>query len=50
MRSIELELPQISPTQAPVGEPRETAIHQLLRAAAQNGVEGTEAVRRLWRR
>jgi hypothetical protein len=48
--SVELELPQISPTQSPTDEPRETAIYRLLRAAAQNAVEWTEAVRRLWRR
>lgn len=48
--SVELELPPISPTQSPTGEPRETAVYRLLRAAAQNAVEWTEAVRRLWRR
>lgn len=48
--SVELALPQVSPTQSPVGEPRETAVYRLLRAAAQNAVEWTEAVRRLWRR
>ncbi len=48
--SVELELPPISPTQSPAGEPRETAVYRLLRAAAQNAVEWTEAVRRLWRR
>lgn len=48
--SVDLELPQISPIQSPGGQPRETAIYRLLRAAAQNAVEWTEAVRRLWRR
>lgn len=48
--SVELELPAVSPTQSVSGEPRETAIYRLLRAAAQNAVEWTEAVRRLWRR
>jgi GNAT superfamily N-acetyltransferase len=48
--SIELELPPVSPTQSPIGEPRETPVYRLLRAAAQNAVEWTEAVRRLWRR
>jgi GNAT superfamily N-acetyltransferase len=48
--SVELELPPVSPTQALASEPRETAVFRLLRAAAQNAVEWTEAVRRLWRR
>jgi GNAT superfamily N-acetyltransferase len=48
--SVELELPRVSPTQLPDGEPRETAVYRLLRATAQNAVEWTEAVRRLWRR
>jgi GNAT superfamily N-acetyltransferase len=48
--SVELELPPVSPTQSPAGEPLETASYRLLRAAAQNAVEWTGAVRRLWRR
>jgi len=48
--SVELELPRVSPTQSVAGEPRETAIYRLLRAAAQNAIEWTEDVRRLWRR
>jgi GNAT superfamily N-acetyltransferase len=48
--SVDMELPAMSPTQSPAGESRETAIYRLLRAAAQNAVEWTEAVRRLWRR
>jgi hypothetical protein len=47
--SVELELPRVSPTQSPAGEPLQTAIYRLFRAAAQNAVEWTEAVRRLWR-
>ena len=48
--SVDLELPAISPTQSPAGMPRETAVYRLFRAAAQNAVEWTDAVRRLWRR
>jgi GNAT superfamily N-acetyltransferase len=48
--SVDLELPAVSPTQSPAGPPREDAVYRLLRAAAQNAVEWTEAVRRLWRR
>jgi hypothetical protein len=48
--SVELELPRIAPAQLPDGEPRETAVYRLLRATAQNAVEWTEAVPRLWRR
>jgi GNAT superfamily N-acetyltransferase len=48
--SIELDLPALSPTQPLDGAPIEGAIYRVLRAAAQNAVEWTEAVRKLWRR
>jgi len=48
--SVELDLPGVAPTQLPAGLPRETAVYRLLRATAENAVEWTEAVRRLWRR
>lgn len=48
--SIEIELPKVSPTEAPSGTGLQSPIYRLLRAAAANAVEWTEAVRRLWRR
>jgi GNAT superfamily N-acetyltransferase len=46
--SIELALPSLSPTEPPSQAPH-GAVYELLRAAAQNAVEWTDAVRRLWR-
>lgn len=48
--SIEVALPSAPPTQPPAGALLHSPIYRLFRAAAQNAVEWTEAVRRLWRR
>ncbi len=48
--SIELALPNVTPTAPPTCEPPASATYSLLRAAAANAIEWTEAVRRLWRR
>ncbi|HET7503152.1 MAG TPA: GNAT family N-acetyltransferase [Kofleriaceae bacterium] len=48
--SIETSLPHVPPTQPPAGEPLQSPIYRLFRAAAQNAVEWTGAVRNLWRR
>lgn len=48
--SIELVLPAIAPTQPATEQTAQSPIYQLLRAAAQNAVEWTESVRKLWRR
>jgi ribosomal protein S18 acetylase RimI-like enzyme len=47
--SIEISLPSVPPTQLPAGALLQSPIYRLFRAAAQNAVEWTEAVRRLWR-
>jgi hypothetical protein len=47
--SIEIALPAVPPTQPPTGEPLQSPIYRLFRAAAQNAVEWTGAVRNLWR-
>jgi ribosomal protein S18 acetylase RimI-like enzyme len=47
--SIEVTLPSAPPTQPPAGPLLHSPIYRLFRAAAQNAVEWTEAVRRLWR-
>jgi len=48
--SIEIALPNVTATQPPAGEPLQSPMYRLFRAAAQNAVEWTESVRRLWRR
>jgi GNAT superfamily N-acetyltransferase len=48
--SIEAALPEVEPTQPPLGAPVGSAIYRLFRAAAGNAIEWTESVRRLWRR
>jgi len=48
--SIEIGLPNVTPTQPPAGEPLQSPMYRLFRAAAQNAVEWTDAVRSLWRR
>jgi ribosomal protein S18 acetylase RimI-like enzyme len=45
--SIDFPLPGLPPEAPP---PRESSLYQFFRAAAQNAIEWTEAVRRLWRR
>jgi len=47
--SIEMPLPNVMPTAPPTG-PAPEGMYALLRAAAANAVEWTDAVRRLWRR
>ena len=47
--SIELALPNVTPTRKTDDEPVEGPMYRLFRAAAQNAVEWTEAVRALWR-
>ena len=48
--SIEMELPDVHPAE-PVASPApQGPLYRLFRAAAENAVEWTEAVRRLWRR
>jgi ribosomal protein S18 acetylase RimI-like enzyme len=48
--SIEIALPNVTPTHPPAAEPVEGPMYRLFRAAAQNAVEWTEGVRNLWRR
>lgn len=48
--SIEIALPNVTPTQPPAGAPLQSPMYRLFRAAAQNAVEWTDAVRNLWRR
>ena len=48
--SIEMALPNVPPTQPPVGELLESPLYRLFRAAAQNAVDWTGAFRNLWRR
>jgi ribosomal protein S18 acetylase RimI-like enzyme len=48
--SIEIALPSVAPTQPPATTPLHSPIYRLFRAAAQNAVEWTDAVRKLWRR
>jgi GNAT superfamily N-acetyltransferase len=49
VQTVELELPRLSPTQGITGVPVHSPLYRLFRAAAENAVEWTEAVRRLWR-
>lgn len=48
--SIEIALPNVTPTAPPAAAPRESAMYRLFRAAAANAIEWTDAVRSLWRR
>jgi hypothetical protein len=47
--SIEMTLPNVTPTHPPAEPPPEGGLYALLRAAASNVVDWTIAVRRLWR-
>lgn len=47
--TMELVLPHVTPTEPATAAP-EGAMYRLFRAAAQNAVEWTNSVRRLWRR
>jgi GNAT superfamily N-acetyltransferase len=48
--TIELALPNVTPTDPAVGPPPHGSMYTLFRAAAENAVEWTEAVRKLWRK
>ncbi|MEO8701677.1 MAG: GNAT family N-acetyltransferase [Kofleriaceae bacterium] len=48
--SIELALPNVTPTEPAIGPAPHGGMYSLFRAAAENAVEWTEAVRKLWRR
>jgi ribosomal protein S18 acetylase RimI-like enzyme len=48
--SIEIALPNVTPTHAPAGEPLQSPMYRLFRAFAQNALEWTGVVRNLWRR
>jgi GNAT superfamily N-acetyltransferase len=48
--SIEATLPKVTPTEPASDASRHHPMYRLLRAAAENAVEWTDAVRRLWRR
>lgn len=49
--SIEMTLPNVTPTRAPDDPaPEEGGMYALFKAAAENAVEWTDSVRRLWRR
>ena len=48
--SIDMVLPNVTPTEPPTSPAPHGPLYSLLRAAAVNAVEWTEAVRRLWRR
>lgn len=48
--TIDLVLPDVTPTEPPTSPPPRSTGYNLLRAAAKNAIEWTEAVRRLWRR
>ncbi len=47
--SIEMALPDVTPTEPPEAVAPESALYRMLRAAAQNTIDWT-GVRRLWRR
>lgn len=48
--SIEMVLPNVTPTAPAEAVAPESSLYRMLRAAAQNAIEWTAAVRRLWRR
>jgi GNAT superfamily N-acetyltransferase len=48
--SIDMALPHVHPTEPAAGDPPAYPMYRLFRAAAENAVEWTTAVRRLWRR
>ncbi len=48
--SIDMALPHVDPAEPAAGPPPQGPMYRLFRAAAENAVEWTEAVRRLWRR
>jgi GNAT superfamily N-acetyltransferase len=48
--SIELVVPDVAPTQSIAGPPPQNAMYRLFRAAAENAVDWTETIRKLWGR
>lgn len=48
--SIEMALPNVTPTRAPQEPPPEGGMYELFRAAAENAIEWTRAVTRFWGR
>lgn len=48
--SIDMVLPNVTPTQSPEEPPKYSVLYRLFRAAAENAVEWTVAIRRLWSR
>jgi hypothetical protein len=48
--SIEIALPNVTPSEPDAREPLQSPMYRLFRAAAQNAIEWTDAVRELWRR
>ena len=48
--TIELVLPEVTPTHPPTRPPPDSAMYRLFRATAGNAIDLSEAVRRLWRR
>jgi len=48
--SIEIALPNVTPSAPPADELLQSPMYRLFRAAAQNAVEWTDAVRNLWRK
>ena len=48
--SIDMALPNVTPTAPPSSPPPDGGMYALLKLAAENAVEWTEAVRKLWRR
>ena len=49
MMSIEIALPNVTPTAPPAGEPLQSPMYRLFRAVAQNALAWTDTVRNLWR-
>jgi ribosomal protein S18 acetylase RimI-like enzyme len=47
--TIDLPLPNVTPSEPPVENPQ-GSVFEMLRAAAQNLIEFTDSIRRLWRR
>jgi GNAT superfamily N-acetyltransferase len=48
--TIDLTIPEVAPTVAVTDPPPDSAMYRVFRAAAENTLEWTDAVRRLWRR
>lgn len=48
--TIELAIPGVTPTELPDEPGPHGSMYKLFRAAAENAVEWTESVRKLWRR